>query len=45
MNKECPKCKALCTPWETIWVCDCCGYGKTSDELMPRKTPEVIRDE
>ena len=37
-NKKCPVCGARCTPWTNIWVCDCCGYGKTLAEKMPRNT-------
>ena len=39
-SKPCPKCKALCTPWTLTsgqierWVCDMCGYGKTSGEWI-----------
>ena len=32
-NVKCPKCSCIATPWgNNFYVCDCCGYGKTSTD-------------
>jgi len=32
---SCPKCHMYATPWGNgVWVCDACGYGKISGEII-----------